>query len=216
MTHDPEGERGRPRDGPAARAFWDARYGASECVWGAGPNRFVVEAFEDVPVAGRVLDLACGEGRNAIWLAARGWRVTAVDFSPVALERGCALAAKQGVSLEFVEADVTRYRPEPGAFAQVLIAYLQVPGADRRGAFDSAARALAPGGRLFAVAHALRNLQEGTGGPRDPGVLWDPAVIAAELAAVGLTVDGVEEVERPVEDAPRPAIDVVARAHRAA
>ena len=67
--------------------LWDTRYAAHDLVWGAAPNRFVEEAFAAAPARGRALDLACGEGRNSIWLAERGWQVTGVDFSSVAIER---------------------------------------------------------------------------------------------------------------------------------
>lgn len=196
------------------RRAWDARYGASACVWGAGPNRFLQEAFAEEPPAGRALDLACGEGRNAIWLAERGWRVTAVDFSQVAIDRARRLADERSVKLELVLADVTRYPPEPEAFALVVVAYLQIPAAARRRALAAAAAALAPGGRLFAIGHALRNLAEGSGGPQDPAVLWDPADLAAELREAGLAVDEIQEVLRPTATADRPAVDLRIHAHR--
>ena len=71
---------------------WDRRYAAADLVWSAGPNAVVAREADDLP-PGRALDLASGEGRNAIWLAERGWRVTAVDFSAVATERTRQLAA---------------------------------------------------------------------------------------------------------------------------
>ena len=84
---------------------WDERYRSSELIWGAGPNRFLVEEVAGLP-AGRALDLACGEGRNAIWLAQRGWQVVAVDFSAVALDKARRLADQRGTSVEWVMADV--------------------------------------------------------------------------------------------------------------
>src|SRR5690606_39971361 len=87
---------------------WDERYRATGLVWGAGPNRFVVEQTEGL-AHGRALDLAAGEGRNAVWLAERGWRVTAVDFSPVAVERGRRIAAERGADVEWAAADVRAY-----------------------------------------------------------------------------------------------------------
>ena len=81
------------------RESWNKRYGATDLVWGAEPNRFVEEALRDVEPRGRALDVACGEGRNAIWLAERGWRTTAVDFSGVAIERGRKLAARRGLEV---------------------------------------------------------------------------------------------------------------------
>ena len=89
------------------RAAWDARYSEKDLVWGAEPNRFVETELGGREPGGRALDLACGEGRNSIWLAKRGWEVTAVDFSVVAVERGRKLAAQQGVEVEWVAADAT-------------------------------------------------------------------------------------------------------------
>src|SRR5690606_9077745 len=99
----------RAADDPEETAMdskaWDERYRATGLVWGAGPNRFVVEQTEGL-APGRALDLAAGEGRNAVWLAERGWRVTAVDFSPVAVERGRRIAAERGADVEWAAADV--------------------------------------------------------------------------------------------------------------
>ena len=196
------------------RTDWDARYAAVDLVWGTEPNRFVAAELGNVEPAGRALDLACGEGRNAIWLASRGWQVTAADFSMVALERGRKLAAERDVELEWVEADVTTFGPEPSAYALVLILYLQVPASDRGRVLDHAAAALAPGGELFMVGHALRNLTEGWGGPQSETVLWDPETLRVEAEARGLRVERCEEVLRPVEteDGEAQAIDVLLRA----
>jgi 2-polyprenyl-3-methyl-5-hydroxy-6-metoxy-1,4-benzoquinol methylase len=198
------------------RADWNERYAAEELLWGAEPNRFVAEEFRDVPPRGRALDLACGEGRNAIWLAKLGWVVTAVDYSQVALDRACRLAAEQHADIEWIEADVTSFAPAAGAFQLVLIAYLQVPQTDSRAVLAHAAAALGLGGTLFMVGHARLNLEQGVGGPRQPEVLWEPAEIRREVAALGLAVQRAEHVRRPVEttDGVKDAIDTVLRAER--
>lgn len=177
-------------------AGWDARYAVSDLVWGGEPNRFVVEAFTGLQT-GRVLDVATGEGRNAIWLAGLGWRVTAVDFSPVAIGRGRELAAARGVGVDWVVADVCDYQPEVGGFDAVLVAYLHLVAAERAAVLASAVRALAPGGRVVVVGHDLSNLREGVGGPQDPEVLYTPQAIVAELS--GLSVVRAERVRRPVQ-----------------
>jgi len=113
------------------RDDWDRRYGASDLVWTAEPNRWLVAEAAGLP-ARRALDLACGEGRNAVWLARQGWQVTAVDFSPVALEKARRLAAGSGgPGVDWVEADVHTYRPKPAGCDLVLLAYLHLPGSDR-------------------------------------------------------------------------------------
>jgi len=208
-------------------AAWDERYRAVDLVWGSEPNRFVAEALGAREPAGRALDLACGEGRNAIWLAQRGWRVTGVDYSPVAIARAHELAGAAGVRVEWLCADAAEHESGAGDFALVLVSYLQVPARERRAVLARAAAALAPGGMLFMIGHALRNLRDGVGGPRQPEVLWDPAELAAELRAAGFEVERCEEVLRPVEGEgaaagavegegePREAIDVRVEARRA-
>lgn len=198
------------------RRDWDARYAAHEMLWGAEPNRFVAEALAELPARGRALDVACGEGRNAVWLAQRGLRVVALDFSRVALARGAALARARGVRVGFALADVTTLPVASGAFALALLAYLQVPRTDRRRTLAHVARALAPGGLLFGVGHALRNRTQGVGGPSDPAVLWEPEELAADLREAGLGVDAVAEVARPVEteEGSRHALDLRIRARR--
>jgi SAM-dependent methyltransferase len=196
------------------REAWDERYRAVDLVWGAAPNRFVEQVLGARAPAGRALDLACGEGRNAIWLAGRGWSVTGVDYSEVAIERARKLAAAEAVEVEWVCADLTSYQADAEAFALVIVSYLQIGRAARQLVLDRAARALAPGGELFMIGHALRNLTEGVGGPEDPSVLWDPEEIRADLRGVGLRVERCEEVVRPVaaETETREAIDVLADA----
>jgi SAM-dependent methyltransferase len=200
------------------RSDWNTRYAAADLVWGAAPNRFVVAELAGQTPKGRALDLACGEGRNAIWLAEQGWTVTAVDFSDVAIERARKLAERRGIDVEWLCADLTAYEPPVGAFQLVLIAYLQLPGAELRTVLARASAALAPAGELLMIGHARRNLTEGVGGPRDPAVLWTPDEIDAALRSSGSSVERCEHVQRSVDtpDGPREAIDVLVRAYRPA
>jgi SAM-dependent methyltransferase len=194
-------------------AGWDERYAASELVWSAEPNRFVVEELEPLP-PGRALDLAAGEGRNAIWLASRGWAVTAVDFSAIGIEKGRRLASAAGVSVDFVVADVCEYQPEPGGFDIALIAYLHIPWPRFAGVLGRAAGALAPAGTLLVVGHDRTNLTDGVGGPQDPAVLYDAKEITAELG--GLRIERAGQVRRPAgtPEEPADAIDTLVRARR--
>ena len=101
---------------------WDERYAGDDLVWSAEPNRFLVAEVETLP-PGRALDLACGEGRNAVWLAERGWDVTGVDFSKVGLDKARRLADARGVSVHWELADVTEYMPAPESFDLVIVMY---------------------------------------------------------------------------------------------
>ncbi|HET8603448.1 MAG TPA: methyltransferase domain-containing protein [Marmoricola sp.] len=173
---------------------WDARYADSELVWSAGPNQFVERALADLP-PGRAVDLAAGEGRNAIWLARRGWQVTAVDFSQVGLDKGRRLAGETAVAWEC--ADATRWSaPEPVDL--VVIAYLQLPADERSAAVHNGFRALRAGGTFFLVAHDSTNLAEGTGGPQDPTVLYTAEDVLADLAGESFEVVRAERVAREV------------------
>jgi SAM-dependent methyltransferase len=195
-------------------ADWDERYRTADTLWGAAPNRWVEREAAGLS-PGLAVDLGCGEGRNAVWLAARGWRVYAVDFSRVALAKGADLErrAMPPSSIEWVVADATSYTaPEPADLA--LLCYLQLAQPARRAAVRSAADALAPGGTLLVIGHDSRNLADGTGGPKDPSVLFTAADVAADLAGTGLVVERAEEVLRPVDGADRPAIDALLRAVR--
>jgi SAM-dependent methyltransferase len=179
---------------------WDARYAASDLVWSATPNQFVARELADLP-PGRAVDLACGEGRNAIWLASRGWDVTAVDFSQVALDKGQAMAAahEPAGSITWVCADATTWASD-GAYDLAVVAYLQLSEAERRAAVRRAFAALRPGGTMLLVGHDSTNLTEGTGGPQDPAVLMTAEDVLDDLSGQGLEVVRAERVARSVED----------------
>jgi SAM-dependent methyltransferase len=175
-------------------AEWDERYRASELVWSAGPNQFVEAELADLP-PGRALDLAAGEGRNAIWLARQGWRVTAVDFSQAGLDKGRILA--DGLDVEWVCADATTWSAEP-SYDVCLVAYLQLAAAERRAAVRNGYAALRPGGTFLLVAHDSTNLTEGTGGPQDPSVLTTAEDVIADLGGETFEVQRAGRAERAV------------------
>ena len=198
-----------------AREDWNERYAQKELVWTAEPNRRFAAEVEGLE-PGRALDLACGEGRNAVWLAEHGWRVTGVDFSDVALAKAAELAAGRGVEVDWVVADVLDYRPEARAFDLVAVLYLQLPRVELLQALESAAGAVAPGGTLLVLGHDTTNLTQGHGGPKDASVLYTAADVVPALG--DLVVDRAEAVERtvPLADGEAVAIDAFVRAHRAA
>ena len=192
---------------------WDQRYAATEMVWSVEPNQFVARECADLP-PGRAVDLAAGEGRNAIWLARQGWDVTAVDFSAVAVDKGRRLAGD--VPVTWLVADATTWRGD-GAFDLVVLAYLQLGADERRAAVRAAYDALAPGGTFLLVAHDTTNLTEGVGGPQDASVLMTAEDVLGDLAGHDVEVVRAERVARPVTAADgivRNAYDALVRVRR--
>jgi SAM-dependent methyltransferase len=138
------------------RETYDELYRSAPEVWSGRPNRQLVVEAADLP-PGTALDAGCGEGADAIWLAERGWRVTAVDFSPVALDRGAARAEERGLAdrIEWLNADLGTWTPPEGRFDLVTAHYLHSRGADRTALFGRLAAAVAPGGTLLVVGHLI-------------------------------------------------------------
>jgi len=169
---------------------WDERYRSSDQLWSVTPNLFVADRLADV-APGRGLDLASGEGRNAIWLAERGWAMTAVDFSEVASSR----AAAQSDLVEFVVADVRDWEPD-GRFDLVLIAYLHLMPPDFEKVIRTSRKWLAPGGELFLIGHDVSNIEHGHGGPQVPEILWSVPDLLTWLD--GMTVIEAQVVRRPI------------------
>jgi 2-polyprenyl-3-methyl-5-hydroxy-6-metoxy-1,4-benzoquinol methylase len=197
------------------REDWNRRYAEKELLWTAQPNRFLVaETSELAP--GRALDLACGEGRNGVWLAEKGWDVTGLDLSDVAIEKAGRLAAARSVEARWIAADLLDYRPEPAGFDLVVVMYLQVAAAERSPIVRAAAEAVAPGGTFLLVGHDSSNIAEGWGGPQEPAVLYTAEDVTGDLAGTALRVERAERVERRVEtpEGERIALDAVVRARR--
>jgi SAM-dependent methyltransferase len=195
------------------REHWNRRYASGDRHATTAPNQFLVAEVSRM-APGRALDLACGAGRNAVWLAEQGWRVTAVDFSNVGLTRARELARARRVEINWIEADVVVWTPAARAWDLVCVLYLQLPAPERRSVLRRAVDAVAPGGTLLVVGHDLQNLTEGWGGPPQAEVLFTPDDIVAEMD--GLPVEKAERVRRPVEDGGvvHEAIDALVRARR--
>ncbi|MDQ6641041.1 MAG: class I SAM-dependent methyltransferase [Actinomycetota bacterium] len=185
---------------------WDARYAEFGRVWSVEPNQFVAAELAELP-AGRAVDLAAGEGRNAIWLASRGWDVTAIDFSSVAIDRARAVSD----DVAWVVGD-TLTVPLPGQLDLALISYLQLPHDEMETVVRRAYDALAPGGTFFLICHDASNIAEGVGGPQQAEVLVDAGDVTGWLGP-GARVVRADRVERHVEAGT--AYDVLVRAVRA-
>lgn len=211
---------GAPAASGMDAAAWDARYAAGGRVWTTQPNVWAVETLGDL-APGKALDLGAGEGRHALWLAGLGWDVTAVDFSAEALRTAQAVQAADAPDttghIDWIQADLLGYAPEPSSQDAVLLMYIHLPAAARRALVQRAAGALAPGGTLLVVGHDLTNPTDGAGGPSDPSVLFTAEDVAQDLAgSPELDVRVAERRPRPVDGAPRPALDAVLVAVRTA
>jgi SAM-dependent methyltransferase len=190
---------------------WDERYAKAELEWGAKPNRFLAPEVADLR-PGRALDIAAGEGRNALWLAEQGWTVTAVDFSSVAIEKGQRLGAERGIDVEWVVADVVTFDPGLDQFDLVIVFYLHLVAPAMRKVLAKAGESLRKNGTLLIVGHDRTNPTEGVGGPQDPTILHDADELESDLE--GLIVEKAGRVLRPVPGADRSAIDTLVRARR--
>lgn len=178
---------------PAAR--WTERYAAAEYVYGETANDFLRDSAHLLP-PGPVLCVADGEGRNGVWLAERGHPVTSVDFAPTATEKARRLAARRGVKIDAVTADMAEYPVAPGAWAGVawIFAHMAPPVRDR--ALSACVAGLQPGGVLILEAYTPDQIGRGTGGPPTPDLMLSEAILRPFLA--GLEVLHLAEVEREV------------------
>ena len=191
---------------------WNQKYQATDRLWSATPNQFVAAELADLE-PGRAIDLAAGEGRNAVWLAERGWKVTAVDFSDVAIDRGRVAAAERNLEIDWQVGDVHHLELEPKSYDLVVLAYLQLPWPEMERILPRAAAAVAPGGTLLLIAHDSKNLEHGHGGPQTEVVLYTPEQVVGVLGE--LHIDRAETVDRVVDtpEGQKVALDCLVRAH---
>ncbi|MEW1912753.1 class I SAM-dependent methyltransferase [Kitasatospora sp. NPDC085895] len=190
-------------DADFGREAWEERYRTRTSLWSGLPNpQLVAEAAGLAPA--RALDAGCGEGADALWLAGRGWRVTATDLAATALERAAARAAAAGPQvadrITWIRADLGERPPAGGGFDLVTAQYLHVPAAARPALFAGLAAAVAPGGTLLITGHHPRDLAGG-GGPRlFPEMLFTPEEAAAALDPADWRVRTAQTRPRPAED----------------
>ncbi|HUP73334.1 MAG TPA: class I SAM-dependent methyltransferase [Acidimicrobiales bacterium] len=183
-------------------AGWDARYAKGQ-VWSSEANRFFVDTVRayglDRPAGGaRAIDLGCGEGRNAIWLAMLGWSVTGVDMSVVGIDRGRAMAEANDVGINWIVADLETWDLGAGVWDLIAVVYVHWSTDKRLPFLQQVVDGLAPGGHVVVVGHDRTNIEHGHGGPQNPDVLTTPDELAIGFRAAGLEVLEAREVLRPV------------------
>jgi len=165
-------------------SFWDERYGSIDKLWSGNPNAQLVSEVSDLS-PGTALDAGCGEGADAIWLAERGWRVTAVDFSRVALERGAARARQVGAEvaarITWIHADLTTWVPALKSFDLVSAHFIHFPREQREPLYRRLAASVAPNGTLLIVAHHPSDLETTMQRPRLTEMFFTGDDLAAEL-----------------------------------
>lgn len=162
---------------------WDERYGGEAQWWSGHPNATLVEETEHLE-PGRALDVGCGEGADAIWLAQRGWDVTGLDISEVAIDRARGVARDAGVEVDWVRADIAVEPPAPAFYDLVSVHYPALPHTPDSDAMHAIIDAVAPGGTLLVVGHDLDAKEHHERHGRDPADYVQPADVAARLDAL--------------------------------
>lgn len=194
--------------------FWDERYGSSDQLFSGNPNGVVVTEVAGLP-PGQALDVGCGEGGDAIWLARRGWRVTAVDISQVALQRAAVAGADVAERIAWTRADLAVTPPPAGSFDLVSLQYFPLPHQPDHAAVRRLLAAVAPGGTLLVAGHDLADLPPAHASEFDPAGFYQPAEIA-DLLGAGWTVLVNETRLRtaPAPEGTQHVRDTVLRARR--
>jgi 2-polyprenyl-3-methyl-5-hydroxy-6-metoxy-1,4-benzoquinol methylase len=200
--------------------FWDDRYGSAERYWSGQPNAQLVAQVDGLP-PGEALDAGCGEGADAIWLASRGWTVTGVDVSPVALNRAAGHAAALGEQIAsritWQQADLLTWAPEPERFDLVTAAFMHLPG-EAFGLFQRRlAAAVRPGGTLLMITHDPSDLHANVGRPGDSRMFPSAEDLAAALDPGAWKIAVASSFPRSATDLdgqPTTIRDVVLRAAR--
>jgi SAM-dependent methyltransferase len=177
--------------------MWDERYSVEEYVYGTRPNGFLASVVDRLPM-GRVLCLAEGEGRNAVYLAEQGFEVTAVDSSAVGLEKARKLAGQHGVHIETVVADLAHYEIVPESWDAIVAIFCHLPPPLRRAVHAQAVAGLRPGGAFVLEAYTPAQLKHGTGGPPVVELMMTLDGLRDELT--GLRFVHAVETERDIKE----------------
>ena len=175
--------------------MWDEKYGGVGYAYGTLPNEFLAENFHAIP-KGRVLSLAEGEGRNAVFLAKQGYTVTGVDGSIVGLNKARKLAEDRGVTVEFIHADLADFDLGENKWDGIVSIFNPLPSELRRQLYKKIEAALKPNGVFLLEAYRPDQIDYGTGGGKDPDTMQTKETLLAELP--GLEFSHLVELERPV------------------
>ena len=166
-----------------SRAFWDQRFAAPDYIFGRAPNEFLVSQAGLFKPGMSVLDVAAGEGRNAVWLALQGCRVTAVDISPKGLEKARRLASEHGAEVRFELADVRDYDWPLEAFDAVVTIFIQFAAPhERRTVFEGMQRSVRRGGCIVLQGYTPKQLEYKTGGPPQVEHMYTEALLREAFA----------------------------------
>ena len=167
-----------------SREFWDERYGSSTQIWSGNPNPQLVEHVAEL-APGSALDVGCGEGADAIWLAARGWQVTGMDVSAVALERAARAAAdtnpEAAARIVWQQADMLTWEAPARQFDLVSAHFIHLPTIDRESLHRRLAAAVRPGGTLLIVGHHPSDMTTSIRRPNLPDFFYTAEQVAAVL-----------------------------------
>jgi SAM-dependent methyltransferase len=198
--------------------FWDERYRSADRLWSGQPNAQLVAQAAGLP-PGEALDAGCGEGADAIWLASRGWTVTAVDVSEVALDRAAGHAAGQGVAdrVTWRREDLLTWEPAPQRFDLVSAQFMHLPSAELTSVHARLAAAVRPGGTLLIVTHHPDDLHANVGRPDHLGMFPSAEQLGAALDPAHWEIVVVGAFEREATDLdgkPATVKDSVLRATR--
>lgn len=182
--------------------MWESRYSQPDRVWSHDPNAWLIEFAQKI-VPGTAVDVGCGEGADAVWLARQGWTVTAIDFAESALRTGAEAAesVEAGDSITWIAKDLSEWAPEPSSYDLVSVQFFHGDPSARRAVHRAAWRATA--GTLIVVGHDPSNASEGHGGPPDENVLYtaEEVVDSLDLTPGGQEVLMAERCAR-YEDEP--------------
>lgn len=198
-----------------AREFWDKRYAGPEYIFGKEPNAFLLTERARFRPGMKVLDIACGEGRNSVWLAELGCEVTGVDLSPLALGKARALAQERNVSVTYQEADLLRWTWPRSAYDALVSVFIQFAAPEGREALFARMReALRPGGLLFLQGFTPAQLQYTSGGPKEISHLYTGEMLSGLLTP--LQILHLREYEADLSEGSKHVgraalVDVIAR-----